>query len=145
MEGGWRRLCVRLVSAVMPEWVFSLRVHFSPQPDWYVAGRAERGCLHKDSVILKLGSLDLVDGTPVWISNRISPLLNRFPMPVPASAKCASGRNGGLFYRRGRKALLTLEKRYPQLTLFIREVLARTRARPIVKVRKRAKPMPSAA
>ena len=24
MEGGWR-LCVRLVSAVMPEWVFSLR------------------------------------------------------------------------------------------------------------------------
>ena len=25
MEGGWVRLCVRLVLAVMPEWVFSLR------------------------------------------------------------------------------------------------------------------------
>ncbi len=94
-------------------------------------------------MILKLGSLDLVDGTPVVESNRISPLPNRFPMPVPAMRKCASGRDGGEFYRRGRKAAFTLEKRYPQLTLFIREVLAQDHARPIVKVRKRAKPMPS--
>ncbi len=64
-------------------------------------------------------------------------------MPVPAMRKVRSGRNGGLFYRRGRKAAFDAEKRYPQLTLFIREVLAQDPRRPIVKVRKRAKPMPS--
>ncbi len=94
-------------------------------------------------MILKLGSLDLVDGTPVVDINRISPLPNRFPMPVPAMRKVPSCRDGGEFYRRGRKAAFDAEKRYPQLTLFIREVLAQDPRRPIVKVRKRAKPMPS--
>ncbi len=61
-------------------------------------------------------------------------------MPGQLCAKCASGRDDGEFYRRGEKQLLTLEKRYPQLTLFIREYWRKTRARPIVKVRKRAKP-----
>ncbi len=45
MEGGWRPTVRPLVSAVMPEWVFSLRAPLFAQPDWYVAGRAERGCL----------------------------------------------------------------------------------------------------
>ncbi len=38
--------------------------------------------------------------------------------------KCASGRNGGVFYRRGRKAAFDAGAGYPQLTLFIREVPA---------------------
>lgn len=80
---------------------------------------------HKDSVILKLGSLDLVDGTPVVDIKPYLPFAESLPdARCQLCAKCASGRNGGVFYRRGRKAALTLEKRYPQLTLFIREVLA---------------------
>ncbi len=45
MEGGWRPTVRPRASAVMPEWVFSLRAPLSALPDWYVAGRAERGCL----------------------------------------------------------------------------------------------------
>ncbi len=60
-----------------------------------------------------------------WISNRISPLPNRFPMPVPAMRKSAPAAEMAVcFTAEVEKQLLTLEKRYPQLTLFIREVLA---------------------
>ncbi len=45
MEGGWRPTVRPPVLAVMPEWVFSLRALLSALTNWYVAGRAERGCL----------------------------------------------------------------------------------------------------
>ncbi len=64
-------------------------------------------------------------------------------MPVPAMRKVRQRRNGGEFYRRGRKAAFDAGEGYPQLTLFIREVLAQDPRPAIVKVRKRAKPMPS--
>ena len=126
------RLCVHCASAVTPEWGFSQHAStFRPNPIGHVAGRAGEVVCHKDSVILKLGSLDLVDGTPVVISNRISPLGESLP---DASASWRKVRQlqmaVGVYQQRPKSSFWTLEKRYPQLTLFIREVTEAQDPRP---------------
>ena len=110
MEGGWRPT-VRppRLGGNARMGVFATRSTFRPNPIGMSLVELKEVVCHKDSVILKLGSLDLVDGTPVV---DIKPYL-----PFAASrcqcqlcAKCASGRNGGVFYRRGRKAAFDAEE-----------------------------------
>ena len=80
---------------------------------------------HKDSVILKLGSLDLVDGTPVVDIKPYLPFAESLPDASASYAQSAPAAEMAVcFTAEVEKQLLTLEKRYPQLTLFIREVLA---------------------
>nr|AAA24509.1 ORF3 [Escherichia coli] len=60
------RLCVHRASAVTARMgVFATRSTFRPNPIGMSLVELKEVVCHKDSVILKLGSLDLVDGTPV--------------------------------------------------------------------------------
>ncbi len=95
---------------------------------------------HKDSVILKLGSLDLVDGTPVVDIKPYLPFCRiASRCQCQLCAKCASCKRWWTHTAEVEKQLLTLEKRYPQLTLFIREVLAQDPRPAYRKGEKRAK------
>lgn len=88
MEGGWRPT-VRppRLGGNTRMGVFATRSTFRPNPIGMSLVELKEVVCHKDSVILKLGSLDLVDGTPVVDIKPYLPLPNRFPMPVPAMRK----------------------------------------------------------
>ncbi len=88
MEGGWRPT-VRppRLGGNARMGVFATRSTFRPNPIGMSLVELKEVVCHKDSVILKLGSLDLVDGTPVVDIKPYLPLPNRFPMPVPAMRK----------------------------------------------------------
>lgn len=88
MEGGWRPT-VRppRLGGNARMGVFATRSTFRPNPIGMSLVELKEVVCHKDSVILKLGSLDLVMVRRWWISNLISPLPNRFQMPVPAMRK----------------------------------------------------------
>lgn len=106
MEGGWRPT-VRppRLGGNARMGVFATRSTFRPNPIGMSLVELKEVVCHKDSVILKLGSLDLVDGTPVVDIKPYLPFAESLPDASASYAqKCASGRNGGLFYRRGRKA-----------------------------------------
>ncbi|MFP1452594.1 tRNA (N6-threonylcarbamoyladenosine(37)-N6)-methyltransferase TrmO [Escherichia coli] len=120
---GFCPLCVRLVLAVMPEWVFSLtRSTFRPNPIGMSLVELKEVVCHKDSVILKLGSLDLVDGTPVVDIKPYLPFAESLPDASASYAQSAPAAEMAVsFTAEVEKQLLTLEKRYRQLTLFIRE------------------------
>ncbi|NIZ26262.1 tRNA (N6-threonylcarbamoyladenosine(37)-N6)-methyltransferase TrmO, partial [Escherichia coli] len=66
MEGGWRPT-VRppRLGGNARMGVFATRSTFRPNPIGMSLVELKEVVCHKDSVILKLGSLDLVDGTPV--------------------------------------------------------------------------------
>lgn len=66
MEGGWRPT-VRppRLGGNTRMGVFATRSTFRPNPIGMSLVELKEVVCHKDSVILKLGSLDLVDGTPV--------------------------------------------------------------------------------
>ncbi|MCW7225168.1 tRNA (N6-threonylcarbamoyladenosine(37)-N6)-methyltransferase TrmO [Escherichia coli] len=120
------RLCVHRASAVTPEWgVFATRSTFRPNPIGMSLVELKEVVCHKDSVILKLGSLDLVDGTPVVDIKPYLPFAESLPDASASYAQSAPAAEMAVsFTAEVEKQLLTLEKRYPQLTLFIREVLA---------------------
>ena len=145
MEGGWRPT-VRppRLGGNARMGVFATRSTFRPNPIGMSLVELKEVVCYKDSVILKLGSLDLVDGTPVVDIKPYLPFAESLPDASASYAQSAPAAEMAVsFTAEVEKQLLTLEKRYPQLTLFIREVLAQDPRRPIVKVRKRAKPMPS--
>ncbi|EGU94921.1 hypothetical protein HMPREF9349_05200 [Escherichia coli MS 79-10] len=106
MEGGWRPT-VRppRLGGNARMGVFATRSTFRPNPIGMSLVELKEVVCHKDSVILKLGSLDLVDGTPVVDIKPYLPLCRiASRCQCQLCAKCASGRDGGEFYRRGRKA-----------------------------------------
>ena len=106
MEGGWRPT-VRppRLGGNARMGVFATRSTFRPNPIGMSLVELKEVVCHKDSVILKLGSLDLVDGTPVVDIKPYSPLCRiASKCQCQLCAKCASCRDGGEFYRRGRKA-----------------------------------------
>lgn len=145
MEGGWRPT-VRppRLGGNARMGVFATRSTFRPNPIGMSLVELKEVVCHKDNVILKLGGLDLVDGTPVVDIKPYLPFAESLPDASASYAQSAPVAEMAVrFTADVEKQLLTLEKRYPQLTLFIREVLAQGRARPIVKVKTRVKPMPS--
>ena len=105
--------------------VFATRSTFRPNPIGMSLVELKEVVCHKDSVILKLGSLDLVDGTPVVDIKPYLPFAESLPNASASYAQSAPAAEMPVsFTAEVEKQLLTLEKRYPQLTLFIREVLA---------------------
>lgn len=105
--------------------VFATRSTFRPNPIGMSLVELKEVVCHKDSVILKLGSLDLVDGTPVVDIKPYLPFAESLPDASASYAQSAPAAEMAVsFTAEVEKQLLTLEKRYPQLTLFIREVLA---------------------
>lgn len=126
MEGGWRPT-VRppRLGGNARMGVFATRSTFRPNPIGMSLVELKEVVCHKDSVILKLGSLDLVDGTPVVDIKPYLPFAESLPDASASYAQSAPAAEMAVsFTAEVEKQLLTLEKRYPQLTLFIREVLA---------------------
>lgn len=85
MDGGWRPT-VRppRLGGNARMGVFATRSTFRPNPIGMSLVALKGIECRKESVILKLGSLDLVDGTRWWISNRIYRLPRPYRTPPPA-------------------------------------------------------------
>ena len=118
MEGGWRPT-VRppRLGGNARMGVFATRSTFRPNPIGMSLVELKEVVCHKDSVILKLGSLDLVDGTPVVDIKPYLPFAESLPDASASYAQqCASGRHGSVSFTADvEKQLLTLEKRYPHV------------------------------
>lgn len=145
MEGGWRPT-VRppRLGGNARMGVFATRSTFRPNPIGMSLVELKGIRCQKDRVILELGSLDLVDGTPVIDIKPYLPFAEALPdarasyaqdapqadMPVSFTPEIAS-------------QLSQMEKRYPRLRNFITEVLAQDPVQPTVKKRKQEKYTPS--
>ena len=79
----------------------------------------------KEKVILQLGSLDLVDGTPVVDIKPYLPFAEALPDARASYAQQAPAADMPVWFSPEIEARLPgLEKRYPHLSSFIRDVLA---------------------
>ena len=105
--------------------VFATRSPFRPNPIGMSLVELKGIRCQKDQVILELGSLDLVDGTPVVDIKPYLPFAEALPDASASYAQQAplAGMNVS-FTPEIDAQLLTLEKRYPHIKAFIREVLA---------------------
>ena len=82
-------------------------------------------CCQKERVVLELGSLDLVDGTPVVDIKPYLPFAEALPEASASYAQQAPQAEIAVSFTSETEAqLFALEKRYPRLKAFIREVLA---------------------
>lgn len=126
MEGGWRPT-VRppRLGGNARMGVFATRSTFRPNPIGMSLVELKGIRCQKDQVILELGSLDLVDGTPVVDIKPYLPFAEALPDASASYAQQAplAGMNVS-FTPEIDAQLLTLEKRYPHIKAFIREVLA---------------------
>jgi hypothetical protein len=104
--------------------VFATRSTFRPNPIGMSLVELKGIRCQKDQVILELGSLDLVDGTPVVDIKPYLPFAEALPDASASYAQQAPQADGRQFYAEVETQLLHLEKRYPHLKAFIREVLA---------------------
>ncbi|EIX9027061.1 tRNA (N6-threonylcarbamoyladenosine(37)-N6)-methyltransferase TrmO [Klebsiella aerogenes] len=126
MAGGWRPT-VRppRLGGNARMGVFATRSTFRPNPIGMSLVELKGVRCQKDQVILELGSLDLVDGTPVVDIKPYLPFAEALPDASASYAQQAplAGMNVS-FTPEIEAQLLTLEKRYPHIKAFIREVLA---------------------
>ena len=126
MEGGWHPT-VRppRLGGNARMGVFATRSTFRPNPIGMSLVELKGIRCQKDQVILELGSLDLVDGTPVVDIKPYLPFAEALPDASASYAQQAplAGMNVS-FTPEIDAQLLTLEKRYPHIKAFIREVLA---------------------
>lgn len=126
MEGGWRPT-VRppRLGGNARMGVFATRSTFRPNPIGMSLVELKGIRCQKDQVILELGSLDLIDGTPVVDIKPYLPFAEALPDASASYAQQAplAGMNVS-FTPEIDAQLLTLEKRYPHIKAFIREVLA---------------------
>ena len=105
--------------------VFATRSTFRPNPVGMSLVELQGIVCQKESVILKLGSLDLVDGTPVVDIKPYLPFAEALPDATASYAQHAPVAEMGVsFTAEVEQQLLALETRYPQLKTFIGEVLA---------------------
>lgn len=145
MEGGWRPT-VRppRLGGNARMGVFATRSTFRPNPIGMSLVELKGIRCQKDQVILELGSLDLVDGTPVVDIKPYLPFAEALPDASASYAQQAplAGMNVS-FTPEIDAQLLTLEKRYPHIKAFIREVLAQDPRPAYRKRNKREKRMPS--
>lgn len=126
MEGGWRPT-VRppRLGGNARMGVFATRSTFRPNPVGMslVELRGIRG--HKGHVILELGGLDLVDGTPVVDIKPYLPFAESLPDARASYAQEAPQAEVNVtFSDEIARQLPSLEQRYPRLGQFIAEVLA---------------------
>lgn len=145
MEGGWRPT-VRppRLGGNARMGVFATRSTFRPNPVGMSLVELKGIRCQKDQVILELGSLDLVDGTPVIDIKPYLPFAEALPDARASYAQEAPQADMPVhFTAEITTQLEQLETRYPRLRDFITEVLLRTPVRPIVKKRTPGKPTPS--
>ena len=126
MDGGWRPT-VRppRLGGNARMGVFATRSTFRPNPIGMSLVELKGVRCQKEQVILELGSLDLVDGTPVIDIKPYLPFAEALPaakasyaqLPPPADMPVA-------FTPEITQQLPQLEKRYPHLAQFITDVLA---------------------
>ena len=105
--------------------VFATRSTFRPNPIGMSLVELKGVRCHKDQVILQLGSLDLVDGTPVVDIKPYLPFAEALPDASASYAQQAPQAEMTVSFTPETQAqLFALEKRYPHLKAFICEVLA---------------------
>jgi tRNA-Thr(GGU) m(6)t(6)A37 methyltransferase TsaA len=105
--------------------VFATRSTFRPNPIGMSLVELKGIRCQKEQVVLELGSLDLVDGTPVVDIKPYLPFAEALPEASASYAQQAPLAEMAVSFTPETEAhLLTLEKRYPRLKLFISEVLA---------------------
>lgn len=126
MEGGWRPT-VRppRLGGNARMGVFATRSTFRPNPIGMSLVELKGIRCQKDQVILQLGSLDLVDGTPVVDIKPYLPFAEALPDAQASYAQQApvAGVNVS-FTSEIENQFPLLEKRYPHLRAFIMDVLA---------------------
>lgn len=125
MSGGWRPT-VRppRLGGNARMGVFATRSTFRPNPLGMSLVELQEIRCHGDSVILKLGSLDLVDGTPVVDIKPYLPFAEAVPEARASYAQQAPQAEMPVtFTSELEKQLPALEKRYPHLGDFIINVL----------------------
>lgn len=126
MEGGWRPT-VRppRLGGNARMGVFATRSTFRPNPVGMSLVEIKGITCQKERVILKLGSLDLVDGTPIIDIKPYLPFAEALPDARAGYAQHAPSADMPVFFTTEIAARLqTLEKRYPHLQRFISDVLA---------------------
>lgn len=126
MEGGWRPT-VRppRLGGNARMGVFATRSTFRPNPVGMSLVELKGIHCQKDQVILQLGSLDLVDGTPVVDIKPYLPFAEALPDAQASYAQQAPQADVAVsFTPEVSQQLLQLERRYPHLGAFIAEVLA---------------------
>ncbi|MEZ6878569.1 tRNA (N6-threonylcarbamoyladenosine(37)-N6)-methyltransferase TrmO [Enterobacter sp. KBR-315C3_2022] len=126
MEGGWRPT-VRppRLGGNARMGVFATRSTFRPNPVGMSLVELKGIRCQKEQVILELGSLDLVDGTPVVDVKPYLPFAESLPDARASYAQDAPRADMPVYFTQAIAAQLTqLEKRYPHLSNFIAEVLA---------------------
>ena len=126
MEGGWRPT-VRppRLGGNARMGVFATRSTFRPNPIGMSLVELKGIRCQKEHVVLELGSLDLVDGTPVVDIKPYLPFAEALPDASASYAQEAPGAEVAVSFTPDTEAqILTLERRYPRLKSFISEVLA---------------------
>ena len=126
MEGGWRPT-VRppRLGGNARMGVFATRSTFRPNPIGMSLVELKGIRCQKDQVILELGSLDLVDGTPVIDIKPYLPFAEALPDARASYAQDAPQADMPVHFTSEITTQISeLEKRYPRLRDFIVEVLA---------------------
>lgn len=126
MEGGWRPT-VRppRLGGNARMGVFATRSTFRPNPIGMSLVELKGIRCQKDQVILQLGSLDLVDGTPVVDIKPYLPFAEAVPEAIAGYAQNAPDANMPVYFTpEVQQQLSLLDKRYPHIERFIRQVLA---------------------
>lgn len=138
MEGGWRPT-VRppRLGGNARMGVFATRSTFRPNPIGMSLVELKGIRCQKDQVILELGSLDLVDGTPVIDIKPYLPFAEALPDARASYAQDAPQADMPVHFTSEITTQISeLEKRYPRLRDFIVEVLAQDPVPPTAKKRK---------
>lgn len=126
MAGGWRpTVCPPRLGGNARMGVFATRSTFRPNPVGMSLVELKEIVCQKEKVILKLGSLDLVDGTPVIDIKPYLPFAESLPDATASYAQQAPVAEMHVSFTADiDQQLSRLEQRYPQLKTFIGEVLA---------------------
>ncbi|MDR7343131.1 tRNA-Thr(GGU) m(6)t(6)A37 methyltransferase TsaA [Pantoea alhagi] len=126
MEGGWRPT-VRppRLGGNARMGVFATRSTFRPNPIGMSLVELKAVRCQKSQVILELGSLDLVDGTPIVDIKPYLPFAEAIPTARAGFAQHAPPAEMPVrFSDHAQQQLLLQQQRYPQLARFISQVLA---------------------
>lgn len=126
MEGGWRPT-VRppRLGGNARMGVFATRSTFRPNPVGMSLVELKGIRCQKDQVILQLGSLDLVDGTPIVDIKPYLPFAEALPQATAGYAQLAPQADMPVsFTPEIAQQLVGLEKDYPNISRFIQQVLA---------------------
>ena len=125
MEGGWRPT-VRppRLGGNARMGVFATRSTFRPNPIGMSLVELKGIRIEKQQVILQLGSLDLIDGTPVVDIKPYLPFAEALPHAEAGFAQTAPAADMPVRFSDQAQQQLHQQSRYPNLARFISEVLA---------------------